>query len=286
MTQHALDLSARPAVPGPAAPLPGTVRVVKLGGRAQADPALAEALAAIWRSAPGALVVVHGGGDDVSALQRRMGHEPTFLGGRRVTGEGDIDLLRMALSGLANKRLVSALVARGAHALGLSGEDAGLLSAEPAETPELGCVGRPTAVNTRLLAYLLAAGYLPVVSPLAAKACGAAGALNVNGDDAAAAIAGALGAEELLFVSDVPGVLLAGAPVASLDVEEAAAAVAAGTAGGGMVPKLGAAALALALGVRRVRIGDLAALHDPERGTAVTQRQPLSASVSAWSSTP
>ena len=292
MTQRQLDaptaghgpLPADPATARPAAPARGVARVVKLGGRVQADPALAAALAAAWRDAPGALVVVHGGGDEVSALQRRMGYEPTFLGGRRVTGEGDIDLLRMALSGLANKRLVSALVARGVHALGLSGEDAGLLSATPAEPAELGFVGRPTAVNAGLLAYLLDAGYLPVVSPLAAKACGAAGALNVNGDDAAAAIAGGLGAEELLFVSDVPGVLLGGTPVPSLDVQEAAAAVDTGAAGGGMVPKLGAAALALALGVRRVRIGDLAALHDPARGTAVTQRQPHSASVG--SSTP
>jgi len=261
--------------------------VVKVGGRAQGDPRLPDALAAAWRRAPGALVVVHGGGDDVSALQRRMGHEPTFVGGRRVTREGDIDLLRMALSGLANKRLVSALVARGVHALGLSGEDAGLLSAAPTDLVELGCVGRPVGVNTHLLAHLLAAGYLPVVSPLAAPAAGAgaaasagtagtAGALNVNGDDAAAAIAGWLGADELLFVSDVPGVLLDGTPVDALDVGGAAAAVSSGAVVGGMAAKLDAAARALELGVRRVRIGDLATLDDETRGTALTQRQHIS----------
>src|SRR5215469_17530226 len=105
------------------------MKVVKVGGRVQADPRLAHGLASLWRAAPSEIVIVHGGGDEVSALQRAAGVEPRFVNGRRVTAPEDIDRLRMALSGLANKRLVAALVAAGADALGLSGEDAALISA-------------------------------------------------------------------------------------------------------------------------------------------------------------
>jgi acetylglutamate kinase len=264
---------------------------VKLGGRVQRDPALPAAIARAWVDAAGALVIVHGGGDEVSALQRRLGVEPAFVGGRRVTSDGDIDVLRMALSGLANKRLVSALVACGVSAVGVSGEDAALLAAEPVDAARLGRVGRPTSVNVRLLRHLTAGGYLPVVSPLA-RDWGSAGeqagigagmaagdapaALNVNGDDAAAAIAvGLIGPEgadvELLLVSDVSGVRIGDATAATLDTDEALAAVADGRASGGMAAKLEAAVSALARGVPRVRIGDLAALGDPARGTVVTQ---------------
>src|SRR5215469_11314040 len=177
--------------------------VVKVGGRAQAEAHLAHLLASRWREAPCALVIVHGGGDEVSALQRAAGVEPRFVNGRRVTAPEDIDRLRMALSGLANKRLVSALVVAGADAFGLSGEDAALLSAVVAEDGALGAVGTVQAVRVTVLRHLLAGGYLPVVSPLASG-------LNINGDDAASAIAIALGADELLFVSDVPGVLPGG----------------------------------------------------------------------------
>ncbi|MDQ3949685.1 MAG: acetylglutamate kinase, partial [Gemmatimonadota bacterium] len=167
-------------------PRPSTL-VVKVGGRAQSDPALIRALAAAWAAAPGSLVVVHGGGDEVSALQRALGVAPTFVGGRRVTSADDIDVLRMALSGSANKRLVSALVSRGLPAVGLSGEDAALLTAAPLDPERLGCVGDPRQVNVALLRHLLGGGYLPVVSPLSRSEAAAAAdsvALNVNGDDA------------------------------------------------------------------------------------------------------
>jgi acetylglutamate kinase len=245
--------------------------VVKLGGRVQGDPALPAALARAWRRAEGALVVVHGGGDEVTALQRRLGQEPTFVGGRRVTAEGDMDALRMVLSGLANKRLVAALVGEGVQAVGVSGEDAGIIAAEP-DGRGLGLVGRPTSVNVRILRHLLIGGYLPVVSPLAR---GEGGPLNVNGDDAASAIAAALGGShggvELLLLSDVPGVLLGGVPAPALDAAAAMAAIGDGSATGGMAAKLEAAAAALAGGVAQVRIGDLTALDDRARGTVVTQ---------------
>lgn len=219
------------------------MKVIKIGGRAQNDPRLARVLAACWHAAPGRVVIVHGGGDEVSALQRAAGVEPRFVNGRRVTAPEDIDRLRMALSGLANKRLVAALVAAGADALGLSGEDAALLAAEVAEGGALGAVGAVRAVRVTVLRHLLAAGYLPVVSPLASG-------LNVNGDDAAAAIAIALDADELLFVSDVPGVLP-------------------GAVTGGMHAKLGAAQRAAEHGVGRVRIGAAEMLTRADAGTII-----------------
>ncbi len=252
--------------------------VVKLGGRTQGDPALPAALAASWHATDGRLVVVHGGGDQISALQRLRGEEPVFIGGRRVTTPLALELVRMVLSGLANKQLVAALTAAGVPAVGISGEDARLLTAVPIDEATFGQSGTPAGVDARLVETLLAARYLPVVSPVAARAdattevtaTAAAGALNVNGDDAAAAIAAGLGASELFLLADVPGVLDADrALLPRLTLDAARALVASGVAGGGMAAKLDACAMALAGGVRRVRIGDLAALAEPARGTEI-----------------
>jgi acetylglutamate kinase len=258
-----------------------SARVVKIGGRAQSDAALPTALAAAWEAAPGSLVVVHGGGDEMTALQRALGTTPTFVDGRRVTGAVDIELLRMALSGSANKRLVSALVSQGVPAVGLSGEDAALLTAAPLQPDRLGCVGDPRQVNVALLRHLLDGGYLPVISPLSrSEAAGAESvALNVNGDDAAATLAAALEADELLLVADVAGVLVDGCIVPELAPVGAGQLIANGAASGGMVAKLEAALAALASGVARVRIGDVSAIHDPTRGTVVSRDAVLSRSV-------
>ncbi|HEX3157850.1 MAG TPA: acetylglutamate kinase [Gemmatimonadaceae bacterium] len=246
-------------------------RVVKLGGRAQQDPQLPAALALLCREWPGQVCLVHGGGDEVSQLQRRMGVEPRFVGGRRVTSAADLEVVRMVLSGTINKRLVSALLAHDVDAVGLSGEDAGLLAARPVAREQLGRVGEVTRVEPRVLAHLMAGGFVPVVSPLARDASGGYGeALNVNGDDAAAALAAALSADELLFLADVPGVLADGAVLAQLDVAQARALVADGVAAGGMAAKLQAAHAALASGVGSVRIGDIGAVRDGSRGTRIT----------------
>lgn len=243
--------------------------VVKVGGRPQADPALPAALAERWRATGGRLVVVHGGGDAVSELQRARGVEPRFVGGRRVTTAGDLDILRMALSGLANKQLVAALAAVGVNAFGCSGEDGALLTATRTADAAMGAVGEPARVDAALLTLLLRAGRCPVLSPVSADAGAPGAALNVNGDDAAAAVAGALGAAELFFLADVPGVLKHGAPITALDPAGARALVADGTAAGGMAAKLDAALAALGAGVARVRVGDVAALADPARGTTI-----------------
>lgn len=246
------------------------MRVIKIGGRAQDDPRLAPAIAAAWSLEPGSLCLVHGGGDGISALQRALGLEPLFAGGRRVTGEGDIDAVRMALSGSANKLLVARLISAGVSAIGISGEDAALITARAVDSATLGCVGAPERIDARLLRHLLEGGYLPVLSPLSRDIDSLAGrALNVNGDDAASAIAMALGASELLFVADVPGVMVDGLVVSSLDAEAADAKIARGIATGGMAAKLQAAVAALNGGVEHVRIGGIDAILDPSFGTTL-----------------
>lgn len=255
------------------------MRVFKFGGRAQDDARLPAVMLAAWRAAPATMCVVHGGGDQVSALQRTLGTPAEFVGGRRVTREADIPTIRMALSGGVNKELVARLTAAGVPAIGLSGEDAGLLGARRVDDADLGMVGEPAWVDAALLRHVLAGSYLPVVSPLARDldaAPGVSRALNVNGDDAAAAIAVALDADELVFVSDVPGVQGAnGVVMPQLDADEASAAISDGTAAGGMVAKLGAAMAAMERGVTRVRIGDLDALLDPARGTVLAPSRSL-----------
>lgn len=243
--------------------------VVKIGGRAQGDLALPRLLAQVARRGD-ELVVVHGGGDEVTALQRRLGSEPTFIGGRRVTTDDDMDVVRMVLSGSVNKRLVRQLLDEGLPAIGISGEDGGLLPAILLDGGALGAVGEPLAADARPVEALLGAGFVPVVSPLGRHAETGQG-LNVNGDDAAAAIAGAVHADELLLIVDVAGVLDAsGAVVSAISADGVDDLIASGIARGGMSAKLQAARRALAAGVASVRIGDVTALTDPSAGTRLT----------------
>ena len=252
-------------------------RVIKVGGRPQSDPHLPAALAAGWDRTNGGVVLVHGGGDEVSALQRAFGVTSTFVDGRRVTTAEDVDFVRMALSGSANKRLVASLVATGIDAVGLSGEDAALIAATPMDAARLGHVGVPGRVNVAFLRHLLSGGYLPVISPVSSDGTGElGGALNVNGDDAAAAIAIALGAAELLLVADVEGVMQDGRVMPRLAPADARELLADGTAGGGMRAKLQAALTALDGGVARVRISDVSAIADPGRGTSLQKFGDLS----------
>jgi acetylglutamate kinase len=245
--------------------------VVKLGGRTQGDAALPAAIGALWSAWHGRVAVVHGGGDQISVLQQQRGETPRFVGGRRVTTEQALDVVRMALSGLANKQLVSAFVAQSLPAVGVSGEDAGLLRATPIDEATFGFAGTPVSVQVRLLTTLLDAGFLPVISPVAAHVdTHRAQAMNVNGDDAAAAIAAALGAQELFFMADVPAVRDAnGAPVHRVTPGGAATLIANGVAAGGMAAKLEAGTHALEQGVSLVRIGDLAALTQRSAGTSL-----------------
>jgi acetylglutamate kinase len=242
--------------------------VIKLGGRIQSDAALVKALADLWNSRPGSFCVVHGGGDQVSTVQRQMGREPSFVNGRRITTDEDLEVVRLVLSGSANKRLVSALGAGGLPAVGISGEDGGLLLAEPIDVEKFGRAGKPAAVNIDLIQALLHADFLPVISPVAKDANSQLGeALNVNGDDAAAAIAGALAAE-LWLLADVPGVMTRDQTVLrSLDASQMEPLVSEGIVSEGMHAKLEAGFAALGAGASHVRIAGIDALWNADAGT-------------------
>ncbi len=245
------------------------IRVVKIGGRVQADPALPGVLATLSKDPGWRLCVVHGGGEELTEMQRRLGRETRFVGGRRYTSPEDIDIVRMVLSGLINKRLVSQLLAVGVPAVGLSGEDGGLLPSVLYDGGRLGAVGSPKPADRCLLDVLLGRGFVPVISPVGRDVIGGGG-LNVNGDDAAAAIAESISADELHLVVDVAGVLdAAGTPLASVEVD-AIGSLLDGAVRGGMAAKLEAARRAVAGGVPCVRIGDVWSLQDRSRGTAVT----------------
>lgn len=259
-------------------------RVIKIGGRVQDDPGLPGAIAALVRGAGtadasatratrDALVVVHGGGDEISALQRRLGHEPRFVGGRRATSPAELDVVRMVLSGTANKRLVASFITAGTRAVGISGEDGSTFVARVAEGAPLGRVGQDVRADASLVQDLIAAGWLPVVSPVARDGDGAGEGLNVNGDDAAAAMATAWRADELVFVADVDGVLVDGAVRPTLSLDDAHELIARGVAAGGMAAKLQAGYHALERGVARVRIAGLSALGDSARGTTLISTQ-------------
>jgi acetylglutamate kinase len=251
------------------------MRVLKIGGRAQTDPMFSRVIRDAWNAAPGELCVVHGGGDEVSVMQRALGREAAFIGGRRVTSQGDLELLRMVLSGVVNKRLVSSLVAADVPAVGISGEDGALISAAFIDRALLGYAGRPLSINKELLLSLLNSGYLPIISPVAFNSeTGVGGALNVNGDDAAAAIAASLAASELLLIADVEGVLDTEARVVSaLTLDQARDMIANGTAAAGMAAKLESAEAALLNGVASVRICALRGVTDTQCGTFLTQSQ-------------
>jgi len=249
------------------------VRVVKLGGNELERP---DWLAACGRAlmAVGHVVVVHGGGRAVTALSQRLGLLAEKRAGVRVTTPEIAEVVEMVLAGPINRTVVRALRQAGLDAVGLSGVDGGLLTAE--QLPGgFGHVGRITGVRAALLHSLLLSGLTPVIAPMAPGG-GAGGGLplNVNADDAAAATAGALQAAELLFVSDVPGVVVKGVPQPSLPVGELDTLIELGIAANGMAAKLRAAAAALEAGARAVRIGDLRLLSDPTAGTRILATTP------------
>jgi acetylglutamate kinase len=258
---------ARPAreTAGPAGRKPV---VVKLGGRAlEAPGALREFASALARLSRVTLLV-HGGGAEVTSWCERLGIEPRFHDGLRVTDEATLDVVTAVLAGLANKRLVAALRALDVDAVGLAALDGGCVLAAPhPDASALGAVGTIESVDPSLLEALLAQGRTPVLASIAADANGAL--LNLNADDAAAAIAIAVGASDLVLLSDTPGLKLGGAVVPALAAEDLAAALASAEVAGGMRPKLRAAGEALAHGVGRAHI---AAWSGPNTLAALLER--------------
>lgn len=227
--------------------------VVKVGGAVAGSPAELAALAASVRALPGARVVVHGGGAEITAWQEKLGLPVEWRDGLRVTTPAGMQVTAMVLSGWVNKRVVAALIDTGERAVGLSGEDGALLTAERKDGGKLGEVGEITGVDARPLQALLDGGMLPVVSPVSRGPAGVP--LNVNADEAAIALAVGLRADRLLLVSDVPGVLMDGKPLERITAAAAADLLASGVVKGGMGVKVRQALEAARKGVE-VRIGD------------------------------
>jgi acetylglutamate kinase len=248
-------------------------RVAKIGGNELDRPGWLEECARALRVVD-PLVVVHGGGRAITAWSRRLELPVEKRDGMRVTTLQVAEVVEMVLAGPVNRQVVAALRAAGLDAVGLSGVDGGLLTARRA-AGNLGHVGEITAVRAALLQSLLLAGLTPVLAPVAPDPDVAGVPLNINADAAASAVAAALGASELLFVSDIPGVEVGGVAQPEIAATEIEGLITAGIARDGMAAKLRAAATALRGGARAVRIGDLELFRNPAAGTrivaAVTQ---------------
>ena len=234
--------------------------VVKIGGNEIDDPALLKRLAPTVRALGTPVILVHGGGREISALQRALGIEPRYLDGVRVTDAASLAAVEMVLCGAVNTRVVRYLLAGGVTALGVSGVDLDLIRAEKMPHPEvdMGFTGTVTHVRADILNGWLAQGITPVIAPIC---LGPDSAYNVNADHVAGAVAAAVGAEKVVFLTNVEGVMVEGEVIPSLDVPRARALIASGVIFGGMIPKVETALHALEMGVQRAVIVNLSGLQ-------------------------
>ena len=241
----------------------GQVVVVKYGGNALAGATDDDALAlfaqdlVLMRAVGMRPVVVHGGGPQISDLMTRLGKTTEFRNGLRVTDAETVDIARMVLIGQVNPQLVSALNVHGPVAVGVSGEDAGLIRAV-ARDPELGFVGDVAAINPVILQSLIDDQFIPVVATIGTDAAGQS--YNINADTVAGAIAESLGAEKLVYLTDIEGLRRVVDDPASLirqtTPDELDTLVAEGIIAGGMIPKVASCVAAVRSGVRRAHILD------------------------------
>jgi acetylglutamate kinase len=238
----------------------GKVIVVKYGGNAMINEQLKEQvmedIALLWLIGV-KVVLVHGGGPEINELMDKLGKKPEFVDGLRVTDKETIDIVEMVLAGKVNKSLVTLLSMKGGHAVGISGIDGGLIEAE-IKDERLGYVGKITKIRTQPVTDLLEKNYIPVISTVAGDKHG--NVYNINGDTAAAYIAGALHAERLLMMTDIAGILRDRNDPASLiseiTVSEAQKLREDGVINGGMIPKVDCCVTALDAGVENVIILD------------------------------
>jgi acetylglutamate kinase len=241
----------------------GQVVVVKYGGNALAGASDDDALAlfaqdvVLMRAVGMRPVVVHGGGPQISDLMQRLGKETEFRNGLRVTDSETVDIVRMVLIGQVNPQIVAAINVHGPVAVGVSGEDASLIRAT-ARDESLGFVGDVESINPTILQGLIANEFIPVVATIGTDATGQA--YNINADTVAGAIAEALGAEKLVYLTDIEGLRRSVGDAASLirqtTPEELSALMADGTIAGGMIPKVESCVRAVRSGVRRAHILD------------------------------
>lgn len=238
----------------------GKVVVVKYGGNAMTDPALKEQVMediVLLRLVGVKIVLVHGGGPEINELMARVGKKSEFVDGLRVTDKETVDIVQMVLAGKINKTLVNLLEKKGGKAVGISGLDGRLLVAKMKDE-RLGYVGEITHTNIEPITDLLEKGYIPVVSTIAGDADG--NAYNVNGDTAAAHIAGALKAERLIMMTDIAGILRdkddPSTLIPEISVNDAHKLYEDGIVSGGMIPKVDCCISAIKMGVQNVVIMD------------------------------
>ena len=238
----------------------GEIVVVKYGGNAMIDETLKqqvmEDVALLWLIGV-KVVLVHGGGPEISDMMSKLGKKPEFVNGLRVTDKETVDIVQMVLAGKVNKSLVTLLQMKGGHAVGLSGMDGGIIEAK-IKDERLGYVGEITKIRPQPITDLLEKNYIPVISTVASDHKG--NVYNINGDTAAAFIAGALGATRLIMMTDVAGILRdkddPSSLIPHLTVSEAHQLYKEGVISGGMIPKVDCCIEAIRAGVKDVTIMD------------------------------
>lgn len=238
----------------------GKVVVVKYGGNAMINEQLKqqvmEDIVLLWLIGV-KIVLVHGGGPEISELMDKLGKKPTFVDGLRVTDKETMDIVQMVLAGKVNKTLVTLLESKGGKAMGVSGMDGRLIEAK-VKNEKLGFVGSITKINIQPVVDLMDNGYIPVISTVGCDKDG--NTYNINGDTAAAYIAGALGAESLIMMTDIAGILRdKDAPstlIPEITVSDAAKLQDEGIISGGMIPKVECCVEAITKGVKKVFIMD------------------------------
>ena len=238
----------------------GKTVVVKYGGNAMINEHLKqqvmEDIVLLWLIGV-KVVLVHGGGPEISETMTKLGKKAQFVDGLRVTDKETVDIVQMVLAGKVNKSLVNLLQTKGGHAVGLSGIDGGIIEAK-IKNEALGFVGQITKIRTQPITDLLEKNYIPIISTVASDRQG--NVYNINGDTAAAYIAGALGAERLIMMTDIAGILMdkedPSTLIPHITVEEARKLYDSGVISGGMIPKVDCCIEALEKGVNNVIIMD------------------------------
>ena len=238
----------------------GKTVVIKYGGNAMINEQLKqqvmEDIALLWLIGV-KVVLVHGGGPEISETMKKLGKEAKFVNGLRVTDRETVDIVQMVLAGKINKTLVNLIQMKGGHAVGLSGIDGGIIEAKM-KNEDLGYVGEITKIRPQPITDLLEKNYIPVISTVASDRQG--NTYNINGDTAAAYIAGALGAERLIMMTDIAGLLMdkddPSTLIPHITVSEAKKLYDQGIISGGMIPKVDCCIEALERGVDNVVIMD------------------------------
>ncbi len=238
----------------------GKIVVIKYGGNAMVNEQLKqqvmEDIALLWLIGV-KVVLVHGGGPEISETMKRLGKQAQFVNGLRVTDKETVDIVQMVLAGKVNKTLVNLLQMKGGHAVGLSGIDGGIIEATMKDEA-LDYVGKITRIRTQPITDLLEKNYIPVISTVASDRLG--NTYNINGDTAAAYIAGALNAERLIMMTDIAGILRdkddPDTLIPALTVKEAKKLFDEGVISGGMIPKVDCCIEAIGKGVKHVVIMD------------------------------